>query len=168
MDDNNYHSIPLGVEMLTLKLQDVMTPEMSHDSDWYNWHSLSLSGFYMGMENARRTLGPGRFKFLDIGSGIGTKLYLADSLGFEPHGIEHVSQYVDISNAIFPEYSVFCGDLFDFQQYNEFHVIYSYRVARNLTLQEKVNDHIRSNMSPGAVLFLAGNDPAAQRSEVIS
>jgi SAM-dependent methyltransferase len=146
---------PVGIEQLVVKLQDQImniTP-LPPSTEWFDWQSLPLSWFYAGMLEASKKLGPGRHKFLDVGSGIGTKLYLADSLGFDPYGIEHNADYVDISRTLWPEYPVYLVNALDYVEYDAYDVIYSYRLARNDDLQRQVNEHIVQHMREGAIFF---------------
>jgi SAM-dependent methyltransferase len=160
-------TIPIGVECLMVKLQERITPVTELDEKWYEWQSLSLTAFYSALTDVRNNLGPGRFKFLDVGSGIGTKLYLADSLNFEPHGIEINPAYVDISKELFPEYPVKCVSATEYRSYDKFDVIYSYRLARDDILQHQVSQWIGNLARPGAALILAGVDPMAQSFEMV-
>lgn len=149
---------PHGVEALVELLQRVLTPYVPDDEEWYNWQTLSLTAFYTGMEEVRRKLGRGRFRFLDVGSGIGTKLYLADTLGFEPYGIERVPQYARVSRTLFPEYPVHEGNVLEFDALHQFHVIYSYRIAKDPEDQKRVDAHIDRYAQSGAIRFLIPGD----------
>ncbi len=146
---------PKGIEQLVVKLQDELVPHRLPigPPTWFDWQSLPLSSFYAGMAAIRRKLGPGRHKFVDVGSGIGTKLFLADSMGFEPYGIERRVEYVHVSERLFPDYKIWWGDALDFPEYNQFDVIYSFRLAQQDDVQKKINDHIVANMKEGAVFF---------------
>lgn len=151
---------PIGIEQLVNKLQDELIPRGLPDEDpkWFKWQSLPLSSFYAGMYAIKEKLGPGRHKFVDVGSGIGTKLFLADTMGFEPYGIERRSSYINVSMRLFPEYDVWWGDALKFQDYQRFDVIYSFRLAQQDDVQQQINDHIVEHMKDGAIFF--ANDTA--------
>lgn len=144
---------PDGIEKLVAKLQDQLVPNHDRTPNWFDWQSLPLSSFYIGMRMIRNKLGEGRHKFLDVGSGIGTKLFLADSLGFDAYGIEHNYEYRKVSLRLWPNYIVWLNDALDFTDYDQFDVVYSYRLARNNELQECVNNHILEHMREGAIFF---------------
>lgn len=145
--------IPKPIEQLVMKLQDELTPVHQHQSDWFAWQSLPLNDFFKGMQLIRDKLGPGRHKFIDVGSGIGTKLYLADCLGFEPYGIERNADYVAVSSKLFPEYPIYLVDALTFGKFGQFDVIYTFRIARDESLQQEINKYIVSNMKDGAIYF---------------
>lgn len=161
-------SIPIGVECLINQLQEHILPTTERMPEFYSWQSLSLGAFYSGMEDARRLLGPGRHKFIDVGSGIGTKLYLADSLGFSPYGIELHPSYIEVSKTLFPEYPVDCIDAREFEDYEYFDVIYSYRLYRDDRMQASLSKWLAHRARPGAALILAGADPMAGSFEEIT
>lgn len=145
--------IPAGVEQLVGKLQQALLPVNPHNPDWFDWQTLPLNSFYMGMLRVREQLGEGKFKFVDVGSGIGTKLYLAHTLGFQAFGIEHNRDYIEVSRRLFPRFTVVECDALEYTSYDYFDVIYSYRLARSDELQEEVNNHIVHHMKEGAVFF---------------
>jgi SAM-dependent methyltransferase len=153
---------PEGVERLVAKLQYELLPNREPTKQWFDWQTLPLGTFYAGMHAVRQKLGPGRFSFVDVGSGIGTKLFLADTLGFEVWGIERRPDYVEVSNALFPEYPVKCIDALEYQDYADFDVIYSYRLARKDQLQERVNAHIVEHMRDGAIFFSTDTPASAK------
>ena len=151
--------IPAGVDTLVAYLQWQLLPNQDRTAEWFDWQTYPLTEFFGGMELCRDKLGPGRHKFVDVGSGIGTKLFLADSLGFEPTGIERREDYIEVSRRLYPEYKVHHANALDFTAYEQFDVIYTYRLARNEQLQEQVHNHILQNMRDEAILF-ASDTPA--------
>lgn len=143
----------LAVERLVLKLEIALLPEHEPSAPWFDWQSLPLVQFFSGMSLCMDKLGPGRHKFLDVGSGIGTKLFLADCLGFEAHGIERRQEYVDVSKRLWPEYPVKCMNALEYETYDKFDVIYSYRLGRQDDLQTTVNKYIVDRMKRDAIFF---------------
>lgn len=123
---------------------------------WYGWAPLPLLDFYDGMRVAREALGPGRHSFLDVGAGIGSKVFAAHWLGFEASGVEHHEPYVDVARRLFPEVTVTLGTALDFEDYGSFDVVYCYRIAVNPDLQVTVNRYVADRMRRGAVFFSAG------------
>lgn len=152
MSNEAQYVVPPGVEQLVERLQrEIAQP--SYTEKWFDWQTLPLTHFYSGMNIAREKLGPGRHKFLDVGSGIGAKLYIADTLGFEPWGIEHNARYIEISGSLFPGYPIHCGSALYYTDYKAFDLIYSYRCARSDELQEELNEYIVKNMKENAIYF---------------
>jgi SAM-dependent methyltransferase len=97
-----------------------------------------------------------RPSFLDVGSGIGSKLFLAEQAGLQPAGLELRTAYVEVSRRIWPQYPVTCADALAYEDYGDFDVIYCYRIAQGPDLQDRVNRRIIEQMRPGALFFSAG------------
>jgi SAM-dependent methyltransferase len=102
-------------------------------------------------------VGPGAGRlFLDVGSGIGSKLFLASQSGWEAHGLESRAEYALVSKQLFPDLPVELGDAFAYQAYDQFDLIYSYRLCVDPDHQDCLNDIIAKQMKPGALFFSAG------------
>lgn len=148
--------IPIGIERLIMRFEQefltIFKMEPTHDKEWFGWHPFPMTDFFKGMTFIRDRLGEGRLKFCDVGSGIGTKLFLADHMGFEPQGIELNEQYVNISRRLFSEYSVQHLNALD-ADFSPYDVVYSYRIAKDDNMQEQVNKHIVDSMKDGAIYF---------------
>jgi 2-polyprenyl-3-methyl-5-hydroxy-6-metoxy-1,4-benzoquinol methylase len=99
--------------------------------------------------------GSGR-RFLDVGSGIGTKLALASSLEFDVHGIECYSPYIEVSKRLFPDLPVTHCTAEVFDRYDRFDVVYCYRPCVKPEDQNALNRHISERMRSGALLFNVG------------
>jgi SAM-dependent methyltransferase len=145
-----------AVQRLIERLEANITPAGPVlDPDWYGWIPLPLANFLEGMLLARRILGPGRHRFLDIGSGIGTKLILAHELGFHAFGIERWHPYLHVSQRIAPFATVVHADAARYEPYHTFDLIYLYGVATDPADHEQINRHITSRMRAGALFFCA-------------
>lgn len=156
-----------AVQALVERLQDVVVPSISTtQSDIsYPWVSLPLNEFLAGMKVAQQYLIDrnkcwGEHKFLDVGSGIGTKMHLAYSLGWNPSGIELRQPYITTSKWLFPEFPVELTDAHDYDKYAEYDLIYMYRPCIDLEDQRRLTNYIISLMKPDTLLFIAGGpDP---------
>jgi SAM-dependent methyltransferase len=127
----------------------------------FSYIPLALEPFLKGMALCREVLGLGRHRFLEVGSGIGTKAALAHALGFDAYGLEYHEPYVDVAHRLFPHVNYACGDARDpHLDYDEFDVVYCYRVAVNRDVQGKINRRIADDLHPGALFFSAsGSGP---------
>lgn len=96
-------------------------------------------------------------KFLEVGSGLGTKLQIAyEWLNLNVSGIEIDPNYVKVAKE-------FCGlgvkiikqDALKYKGYGKFDIIYTYQPMRDLSFHDKMIDVIKSQMKIGAVLLEA-------------
>lgn len=160
-----------GAQELLEWLETVCAPPPPDDSQYHTWGALPLLDFYEGMEIAAEALNypqppemmpaiDARLRFLDVGSGIGSKLFLANRLGWDVYGIEHYEPYAETSRLLFPQFSVERVAADDFDKYHEFDLIYSWRIVRDSVKQHILNELIVDHMRPGALYFMAGGpDP---------
>ena len=107
-------------------------------------------------------------KFLDVGCGVGQKVFLAGLAGFTAHGIELRKPFVKKANELLTEYDetavyqskkssksntrVSYADGIKYTKYNEFDVIYFYRPIADDKLQEKLETKIAKDAKKGAVV----------------
>lgn len=97
------------------------------------------------------TLTRGR-RFLDVGSGLGSKLVLAKLLGFQPSGIEVVPEYVAFSRKLI-ECPVVEADAFTFADWHRFDVIYCYRPFVELPREQLLERRIVEGMRMGQIVW---------------
>lgn len=150
-----HHDTIYATQALIERLEAHLTPNgPTHDPDWYGWIPLKHQTFMTGMLACRQTLGHGHHRFLDVGSGIGTKLILAHELGYQAAGIERWQPYVDMSRRIAPFAHVFHANAEDFEFY-DFDVVYYYGLAPDMDHDGQIKRHITDRMKPGALFFTA-------------
>lgn len=143
----------MGTQQLLDRLEGAVAPPLPDESRYYGWQPLPLIDFQRGMD----VVGPGAGRaFLDVGSGIGCKLFLADALGFTVAGVERHAPYVQVSLRLFPEFPVTPADAFEFDRYDRFDVVYCYRPCIDPDEQRHLNRVIAVRMRPGALFFSAG------------
>lgn len=91
-------------------------------------------------------------EFLDVGCGPGTKMLLAKHFfGLEPCGIEIDVEMADAASVIG---GVRMGDALTVPEgiYENFDLIWMYRIFRDRELEEKLEARIMDEMKPGAIL----------------
>ena len=95
-----------AAQQLITKFEMLYAPAFSiSDEKWWHWQPSNTFEFYDGIMRALEVMdGPRRF--LDVGSGLGTKLFIADELGFDVVGLERYKPYIEASYSLFPELSV--------------------------------------------------------------
>lgn len=137
------------------------------ETSFYGWHPLPLHEWLPAMVAARdhlveeRRCWTGDEAFLDVGSGTGTKLALASALGWgRVEGVEHHASYAELSRHRWPDHPVTVAAAVDFDRYDEFDLVYSYRLCVDLGDQRELTALIAERMRVGALLFAAGGpDP---------
>jgi SAM-dependent methyltransferase len=145
-----------AIQRLIERLEANYTPTGPKDDlNWYGWIGLPIAVFLEGMLAARRILGVGRHRFLDVGSGIGTKLILAHELGWATTGIERWRPYVEVSRHLVPFAKVHVGDGARYMSYGAHDLVYLYGIAVDPGDHEAINRHIARQLKPGALFFCA-------------
>ena len=141
---------------LIARLETHITPRGLNDPDWYDWISLPLTTYLNGMRSIRAHLGPGRHHYLEVGSGIGTKLILAHALGHHATGIEHHQPYVQVSRRLAPHCPVIHANALDKDgAYHNADIIYNYSIATDQDQHHQINQLITHRMRRGAIYFTA-------------
>ncbi len=154
-----------AIDGLLRRYESTLLPPTPDESRLYGWEPLPLREFINGMDVARQHLidrnkcWTGNERFLDAGSGIGTKLFLAQAFGWQVVGIERHVPYIEVSRRMFPELFVAGGDAFEYPDYSDFDLVYTYRLCVNDDEQRQLIAHIVQQMHKGALLFSARWDP---------
>jgi hypothetical protein len=142
-----------AVQEVLERLEAQLTPPTPLDEDWYGWVPLRLPYFVHGMLIARDVLGSGFHRFLEVGSGIGTKLALARVMDWQPYGIERYLPYLEVCRRVFPHVNAEEGNAETFEDYGDFDLVYMCRVAPDDRRQEAITCRAAELMRSGAVLF---------------
>lgn len=99
-------------------------------------------------------------RFIDVGCGIGTKVFLASTLFSEAHGIEIDDNYIttglNIIKHCSPEYtsnlSLKKRDALQFSHYRDYDVIYIYRPFHNVEKQNELEEKITRGAQENTVI----------------
>jgi SAM-dependent methyltransferase len=128
----------------------------------FGCHPFQLADFLTLLFKARRVLelihgadGARSVKVLDVGCGIGTKVYLA-GLYFESHGIENDARVAEVARnfvAELPQCQVFVDDALTFANYARYDAIYYYRPLRSESLEEQMEEKIYAEAREGCVVL---------------
>ena len=143
---------------LIRRLEANLTPPANPAEQWWSYIPLPLDHWFENMATIRQTLGPGTHQYLELGSGIGTKLALANELGYHTLGIEHHQPYIDTSRRIFPHCHVIHSDAANPNhnlqpQYQNADIIYNYALATNAEDHHRINRNITKHMKPEALYY---------------
>jgi SAM-dependent methyltransferase len=138
-------------------------PGPTQDPNWYSWIPLPHDTFLQGLLQARQILNrygtpppSGRYTFLDVGSGIGTKLIIAHELGYHPTGIERWQPYIEVSRKIAPFAPVIHANANDIAVavgLRQFDLIHYYGCAPDPDRDGHIKQRITNAMKPGSILF---------------
>ena len=133
------------------KIEEASLPPAGDDQITYGWVpfpsgafvDMLLEGFFLLKQDRTK-------RFLDVGSGIGTKLMLASVL-FDAHGIELFDEYIYQSELLGCK-NVIKADALKFDGYGEFDFLYFYRPFRSDQVQKEFESRLAEKMRPGALL----------------
>jgi len=93
-------------------------------------------------------------RFLEIGSGIGTKLLLArEFCGFSVLGIERTAEYAAVAGSMGLETKT--ADALDWAGYDEADLTWFNRVFRDLSAETALEAKVWAETAPGAVIMCA-------------
>lgn len=133
------------------KIEEASLPSAGDDRTTYGWIPFPSGAFVDMLLESFFLLKQDRTKkFLDVGSGIGTKLMLASVL-FDAHGIELSDEYIYQSELLGCK-NVIKADALQFDRYGEFDLVYFYRPFRSDQMQKDFEARLGEMMKPGALL----------------
>lgn len=130
----------------------------------HGYVSLPLERWCFSMDIARDHLiftQPGGWSgnetYLELGCGLGTKMRLAQLLGWQVAGIELHEPLADHCRGL----GLACesADAREFEEYRFFDLVYWYRLCTDLQAERELLAYVSGLMRPGALLFHAGDPP---------
>jgi uncharacterized UPF0146 family protein len=99
--------------------------------------SFSLLKFITNLRLIRR-----RYKetprFLDVGCGFGSKVWIAQMLGFDAYGVEINPKYAAVASECVGAHRIFCQDAVCFTSYDKYEVIYFYNPMPTAELESAI------------------------------
>lgn len=136
-------------------IEQTYTPSVIEDGDRYGFVPFPCGPFLeLVMEAAVHFHHDCNRKFLDVGSGVGTKLLMA-AARFDAFGIEISPEMVSISKT-FGCAKVFQWDALSYMGYGQFDMIYFYRPFRNAVMQGELESQIKSQLKTGGLVAPMG------------
>lgn len=91
--------------------------------------------------------------FLDVGCGIGNILLFAEQFNFDVFGLEKDEYPVQIASKLIGEDKIFQEDIWTYQDYGKYDVIYYFRPFSERKPQKKFEKLIENQMKVGAILI---------------
>jgi len=92
-------------------------------------------------------------KFIDIGCGIGQIVLIAEMAGFDAHGIEKDPYPCEIAQRLIGADKILLEDIWEFNEYNKFDVIYYFRPFSIKELQSKFEKMIEDKIKVGGIII---------------
>lgn len=89
-------------------------------------------------------------RFLDVGCGLGTKVFFANQLGWRAAGIEQNRKYVAIAQELNSGYEIFRRNALRFKDYNQYDVIFLYWPMPSRENMAKLLRRIFKRMKPNS------------------
>lgn len=127
------------------------------DGNFYKFIPFPCGSFVDLILDAFVILGQDRSKkFLDIGCGMGSKVWLAAPI-FDAYGIDYNEDYIRKSNQLGCN-RVGLANAFNFDKYHEFDVLYYYRPIEEEKLYLQFEELVHKSMKPGALVAPMHNE----------
>lgn len=95
-------------------------------------------------------------KFLDVGSGVGNVCGIAEIFDLIVEGIEFNSVLFEIAKGIYPEVKFHNIDIKDFNDYNNYDIIFYCVPFKNEKLQEELKEKIENQINIGTYIITRG------------
>jgi len=138
---------------------DVQAPDMTGHA--YPFIPLHPADFTERLQAAWRILSvlgrTGNARFLDVGSGAGSKLFIAAEFFPRVEGLELDAGYLDcaarIGSVVGEDRRVLGGDALTFEGYGSYDVIYSYAPPAMLPLQDALERRIHAQARDGTIII---------------
>ena len=112
------------------------------------FEQISFLHDYLGMETGNR-----KYRFLDVGCGIGNILLVAEQYGFDVFGFEKDPYPCQLARELVGEDRVWEDDARTFTGYSEYDVVYFFRLLPDAGPQAALEKMIEEQLKPGAILI---------------
>jgi len=120
------------------------------DERYYPNASFSVLGFMAKLRLIQRMCNDSP-RFLDVGCGLGNKVWIAQTLGFDAYGLEINPKYAEIAGECVGADRILCQDGITFPDYDAYDVIYFYNPMPSSELETA----IVTNARKGAIIYHA-------------
>ena len=116
--------------------------------------NLMAAGYRLALAQRRER----PLRFIDVGSGGGTKVFTASSFFEYAEGLEYDAGYVAhardwMDRVGAPGCKIVQGDALDYTNFAEFDVIYMYRPIKDRPLQVRLEDQVFAQARPGTIVI---------------
>jgi SAM-dependent methyltransferase len=112
--------------------------------------SFSVLKFISILRSIKKRCGPNA-RFLDVGCGLGGKVWIADALGFSSFGLEINPAYARIARECVGADRVFCSNALSFDDFSSYDVIYFYNPMPSAELETAILNAAKK----GAIIYHA-------------
>lgn len=149
--DGLTHELLRIIYMLELSVANANRKKIA-SGDW-NYIPFSHMTFYKEVMKAIGNKHPRDLKFLELGCGLGTKLYIVERwCGVSAYGIEKIPKYAKVAKEMIGKKNrIFCQDVSDFKNFGDYDILYSYCVLPK--------EDIKNQMKSGAILLKPRHEP---------
>jgi len=113
------------------------------------YRQLQLAADHLKMKG----LGGGKPSFIDIGCGIGNVILVAEQMDFEVFGIEKDPYPCEVARRLMGEEKVAQKDIWSYDKFADFDVIYYFRPFHDGALQHKFEHMIEDTLKAGGILI---------------
>lgn len=134
-------------------------PNTTNDTTYeYPFVAMDTRQAYAQIKLARDHLGQPQpaaepLRFIDIGCGIGNILLIAEMMEFDVFGIEKDLASVATARALVGEAQVSCQDIWQFEQIDQFDIVYYFRPFCEKSYQLRFEKLVENRLRPGAILI---------------
>jgi SAM-dependent methyltransferase len=95
--------------------------------------------------------------FLDAGCGVGVKVWIAESLGFDAKGVELCEDSVKIARMALGKRKIIRKDLLRYEGFHNYDVIYLYLPMCNPKLQKQFEENLVNRSKDDVIIISAGD-----------
>lgn len=155
------------------RIENIMAGRLLGDShksgDYYGYIPFPDEDFVKMLEKIKEIVGEETFKdkrFLDIGCGLGAKVWLAHEAGLYASGIELSKGYAEMAKEIFKhrhKIEIKKADGLRFKDYNKYDIIYMYSPCSNGLKMQNLVERVVKNMKVGAFVIGSFNAEPVRR-----
>lgn len=137
---------------------DSQKESQNDDSKEYPFVPMDTRQVFRQIQMAKRHLeckkdGPHNSTFLDIGCGIGNILLFAEQMGLDVYGFEKDEYPCKIALKLFGKERVCQDDIWNYELYHNFDIIYYFRPFHDGPTQKKFEHYIEDQLKPGGILI---------------